>query len=272
MAPKTVFITGASSGIGRATAVYFQQQGWQVAATMRSPSAGRELAALGNVLVSALDVTDEESIQAAVRGVEERFGAIDVLVNNAGHGVYGVLEATPVESIRRQFETNVVGMLATTRAVLPGMRRRRSGVVVNISSIIGRLPFPFSSAYCGSKFAVEGLSEALSLELGAIGVRVKIVEPGIIFTNFATAMEFHNTASLQEYQPLLGRFNGRIGEFLKEGVKPELVAEVIYRAATDGSDKLRYLAGDDAQRWQVERGSMNDDEYFRLLQKRYQPE
>lgn len=271
MASKTVLITGASSGIGRATAMFFQRKGWQVAATMRSPTAAGDMAAIENVMVTALDVTCEESIQTAVCNVEERFGAIDVLVNNAGYGVYGVLEATQVVSIRSQFETNVIGLLATTKAVIPGMRRRQGGVVINVSSIIGRLPFPFSTAYCGSKFAVEGLSEALSFELREIGVRVKLVEPGIIFTNFAEAMEFNYDATMVEYQGLLERFNRKIGEYLKEGSATDLVAEVIYRAATDGDDTFRYLAGEDARRWQAERSSMNDDEYFRLLQERYQP-
>jgi short-subunit dehydrogenase len=131
----------------------------------------------------------------------DRFGAIDVLVNNAGYGAYGVLEATSVQSMRRQFETNVIGLLAMIRAVVPGFRQRRSGVIVNVSSIVGRLSLPFSTRYSGSKFAVEGISEALSYEMREIGVLVKLVEPGMIKTNFANAMEFNNDGSLSEYQP-----------------------------------------------------------------------
>ncbi len=136
---KTVFITGASAGIGKATAILFQQQGWNVVATMRSPDAGTDLAALDRVLVTKLDVTDEASIAAAVQAADDKFGGIDVLVNNAGFGVYGLLEATAVESIRKQFETNVVGLLATTKAVLRVMRRDKSGVVVNVGSIAGKM-------------------------------------------------------------------------------------------------------------------------------------
>src|SRR5271154_600328 len=145
MLANTVLITGCSAGIGKAAAELFQHKGWNVVATMRSPGAGGDLAALENVLVTPLDVTDEASIAAAVKAGVERFGGIDVLVNNAGYGVYGLLEATPLDSIRKQYETNVMGMLAVTKAVLPGMRKRRSGVVVNMSSVISRIAIPFST-------------------------------------------------------------------------------------------------------------------------------
>lgn len=259
---KTVLITGASVGIGKATAELFQQKGWNVVATMRKPEAGKELAALENVLVTALDVTHEASIEAAVRAAEERFGGVDVLVNNAGYGVYGPLEATPVESIRQQFETNVVGLLATTKAVVPGMRKRGSGVIVNVSSIVGRITFPFSTPYSGSKFAVEGISEALSFELRELGVRVKVVEPGVIKTNFTTAMEFHNDESLGEYKQLMDRFMEFIGEMRSKGAESSLAAEVIYAAAIDESDRLRYTAGEDATRMKAERDCMDDAMYF----------
>ena len=177
---SSVLITGASAGIGKTTAQLFQQKGWNVVATMRSLDAGKDLAALPNVLVTRLDVTDEASIATAVQAAEQRFGGIDVLVNNAGYGVYGLLEATSVESIQRQFETNVVGLLATTRAVLPLMRRNKSGIVVNIGSIAGKMTYPLGTMYNGTKFAVEGISEALRFELREIGVRVKLIEPGSI--------------------------------------------------------------------------------------------
>ncbi len=259
---KTVLITGASVGIGKATSELFQQKGWNVVATMRKPEAGSELAALDNVLVTKLDVTDEPSIEAAVKAAEKRFGGVDVLVNNAGYGVYGLLEATPVESIRKQFETNVVGLLAMTKAVVPGMRKRGTGVIVNVSSIAGRVTFPFSAPYCGTKFAVEGISEALSHELRELGVRMKVVEPGVIKTNFANAMEFHNDKSLGEYKRLMDQFTGLIGEMLAKGAEASLAAEVIYGAAIDESDQLRYTAGEDATRMKAERDCMDDAMYF----------
>ena len=261
-AGKTVLITGCSVGIGRATAELFQRNGWQVAATMRNPDAGQELAKLDNVLVAKLDVTDQGSIRSAVTAAADRFGGIDVLVNNAGYGVYGVLEATPVESMRQQFETNVIGLLAVTSAVVPGFRQRRGGVIVNVSSIAGRLTLPFGALYCGSKFAVEGISEALSYEMREIGVRVKLVEPGFIKTNFGNAMEFNNNKSLSEYQPLVGKLWEVAGSMRADGAEAVVAAEVIFTAATDGTDQLRYTVGEDARRLASQRGSQDDATFF----------
>jgi NADP-dependent 3-hydroxy acid dehydrogenase YdfG len=142
---KTVLITGASTGIGRATAYYFQQQGWNVIATMRDPEQGKELKALDRVLVTSLDVTNSNSIRQAMKAGIERFHSVDVLVNNAGFGAYGPLEATSMDTIRRQFDTNVIGLLETTKAVLPHFRAQHSGVIVNISSIGGKVTFPLGT-------------------------------------------------------------------------------------------------------------------------------
>ena len=244
---KTILITGASSGIGRATARYFQQRGWNVIATMRTPGSETELTELDNVLVTRLDVQDSDSIAAAVAEGIGRFGRIDVLLNNAGYGAYGLLEATPVEKIRRQFDVNVIGLLETTKAVLPHFRANRSGVIVNISSIGGKMTFPLGALYHGSKFAVEGLSEALSFEMESIGVRVKIVEPGMIKIDFGgRSFDFSNDESLTEYQELVDKLFAAFGALGEGGSEPEVVAEVIYRAATDGTDQLRYTAGPDA--------------------------
>lgn len=259
---QTVLITGCSAGIGRAAAELFAERGWNVVATMRSPQAAGELAEKKNVLVTALDVTKEDSIAAAVKHAEERFGAIDVLVNNAGFGLYGLLEATSVESIRKQFETNVVGLLATTRAVVPGMRKRRSGVVVNVGSIAGKMTYPLGTMYNGTKFAVEGISEALRFELREIGVRVKLIEPGIIYTNFSRATEFNNDESLTEYQAMVQKFGAAIEEIWKHGTDVRVAAETIYQAATDGNDRLRYLVGEDAKAWAAMLAGMDGEQYF----------
>jgi NAD(P)-dependent dehydrogenase (short-subunit alcohol dehydrogenase family) len=264
---KTVLITGSSIGIGRATAELFQRNGWQVVATMRNPDAGQELAKLDNVLVAKLDVTNDESIRAAVTAAVHRFGGIDVLVNNAGYGAYGVLEATSVESMRQQFETNVIGLLATTRAVVPGFRQRRSGVIVNVGSIAGRLTLPFSALYCGSKFAVEGISEALSYEMREIGVLVKLVEPGFIKTNFRNAIEFSNDQSLSEYQRLVGKLWETTRSMAANGAESIAAAEVIFTAATDGTDRLRYTVGEDARHWTSQRDSQDDAKFFAEMRK-----
>lgn len=163
---KTILITGASSGIGKITAKYFQEKGWNVVATMRTPEKEEELIPLDNVLVTRLDVQDSASIKDAVSAGIEKFGKIDVLLNNAGYGAYGPLEATPMEKIRRQFNVNVIGLMETIKAVLPHFRANKDGIIINISSIGGKMTFPLGSLYHGSKFAVEGLSEALSFEMG----------------------------------------------------------------------------------------------------------
>ena len=174
---KTILITGASSGIGKATARLFQRTGWNVVATMRSPDNETELGTLENTLVTRLDVTEPASIDEAVEAAIDRFGTIDVLLNNAGYGAYGPLEAFPMERIKRQFDTNVIGLIATTQSALRHMRAARSGIIVNISSIGGQMTFPLGTLYHGTKFAVEGLSEALHYELEPLGIRVKIIEP-----------------------------------------------------------------------------------------------
>ncbi len=262
-AGKTVLITGSSIGIGRATAELFHRNGWQVVATMRNPDAGKDLAALDNMMVTRLDVTDDESIQASVTAATERFGGVDVLVNNAGYGAYGVLEATSIDSMRQQFETNVIGLLAMTKAVVPGFRKRGGGMIVNVSSIGGRLTLPFSALYSGSKFAVEGISEGLSYEMRAIGVRVKLIEPGIIKTNFPNAMEFSNDPSLSEYQPLVGKLWEVAGALMAAGAEASVAAEAIYTAATDGTDQVRYTVGEDARHLAAQRDTQDDATFFK---------
>ncbi|HWO59854.1 MAG TPA: SDR family oxidoreductase [Umezawaea sp.] len=245
---QTVLITGTSSGIGRATALAFHARGWNVAATMRDPRAEQELTALDNVLVTRLDVTDQASIDDAVASTAARFGGIDVLVNNAGYGAYGPLEAFSAGRIRQQFDTNVIGLLATTQAVLPHLRANGSGCVVNISSIGGRLTFPLGSLYHGTKFAVEGISESLHFELAPLGIKVKIVEPGAVATEFTgRSLDFANDESLTDYQPIVRKVVAGFEKVLTAAAQPALVADVVITAATDGTDQLRYPAGDDAK-------------------------
>jgi short-subunit dehydrogenase len=179
-------------------------------------------------------------------------------VNNAGYGAYGPLEATSLETIRRQFDVNVFGLLATTKALLPHFRANRSGTIVNVSSGGGRISFPLGTLYHGSKFAVEGLSEALHYELGAFGVRVKIVEPGGIKTDFGGAIDFSNEPKLAEYQPLVQKVFEVLVPMMEQGSTPELVAEVIFAAVTDGKDQLRYEAGADVEQLFATRRATDD--------------
>ena len=260
---KTILITGTSSGLGRATAKLFQAKGWNVVATMRQPEQESELTQLEHTLVTHLDVQEPESIQSAVSAGLRRYGRIDALVNNAGYGAYGPLEATPLEKIRRQFDVNVIGVLATTRALLPHFRSNRSGTIVNISSVGGRVTFPLGSLYHGTKFAVEGLSEALQYELGPLGIRVKLVEPGGIKTDFGgRSLDFNNDPALPEYQPLVQSVLGVLGPMMEAGSTPESIAEVVYAATTDDTDQLRFEAGADAKQMLAGRRTADDASFF----------
>ncbi len=260
---KTIFITGASSGIGKATAQYFHDKGWNVIATMRNPEDGAEFAALYGVLVTRLDVQNTASIHSAIQEGIEHFGKIDVLLNNAGYGAYGILEATPMEKVVRQFEVNVFGLIETTKAILPHFRSSQSGTVINISSMGGKVTFPLGTLYHGSKFAVEGLSESLHYELKPLGVKVKLVEPGAINTEFAgRSFDFSNDPSLVEYQDVVSKFMAAAGSMASSGSHPSVVAEVIYEAATDGTDQLRYTAGSDAAKIVAQRKLLDDREFL----------
>ena len=263
---QTVLITGSSTGIGRETARLFQARGWNVIATMRTPESESELDRLDNVRVLRLDVTDEASIRDAVAEGVRAFGSIDVLINNAGFGAYGPLEATSLETIRRQFDTNVVGLLAVTRAVVPHMRSRGRGTIVNISSMGGRVAFPLGSLYHGSKFAVEGLTEALSYELGAIGVRVKLVEPGMTKSDFGSrSLVFSSDDTMPEYAALV---KGTVEAFATlPSAETSDVAETIFDAATDDGDRLRYPSGNDAKMF-IDMRREQDDETFAQSLKR----
>jgi len=259
---QTIFITGASSGIGKATAQLFQSKGWNVIATMRRPEAETELTALDNVLVCKLDVLDPASIRQAIAQGIARFGKIDVLVNNAGYGAYGPLESFPREQIVRQFDTNVIGLLDVTKAVLPYFRRQKSGTIINISSVGGKMTFPLGALYHGTKYAVEGISESLRYEVAAFGGKVKIVEPGAIATDFAgRSFDFRNDETHAEYQSLVAKTMTVMPEFFAQASPASLVAEVLYEAATDGSDRLRYIAGADAEGMIATRQQLDDDAF-----------
>ncbi|MES0884292.1 SDR family oxidoreductase [Roseibium sp. SCP14] len=268
--PKTILITGSSSGIGNATAKHFQAQGWNVIATMRNAEDWTDLTPLDNVLVIRLDVTDPASITSAVGVTMERFGRIDVLLNNAGYGAYGPLESFETDRIRRQFDTNVIGLLEVTKAVLPHMRAKKSGIIVNISSIGGQMTFPLGSLYHGTKFAVEGLSEALHFELEAIGVKMKIIEPGVIATDFARrSLDFANDPPIEEYQSVVGKVITAFGSNAFIPSPPELVAEVIWRAVTDDSDKLRYRVGSDAEILLSNRMAWGDETFIGQVRQQF---
>lgn len=255
---KTVLITGASSGFGKDAARLFQKNGWNVIASMRSPEKDTGLGGLDNVLLVRLDVTDTATIRQAVEEGIARFGAIDALVNNAGYGSLGVLEAAPAELVRQQFDVNVFGLIEVTKAVLPHMRKNRSGVIVNVASMGGRIAFPFSTLYHATKYAVEGLSESLQFELEPLGIRVKIVEPGGYKTDFAgRSLATFGAGDVLDYKPAYDAFAGKVDDWpMSESVWE--VAEAIFEAAADGSAQLRYPVGADAVQFLQARKEMDD--------------
>lgn len=241
--PKTLLLTGSSSGIGRATALYFAERGWNVVATMRTPAKADASLKRPGVHLMALDVTVAGSIHAAVAETISRFSAIDAVVNNAGYGLVGPFEATTPEQVARQFATNVFGLMDVTREVLPHLRERRAGVIVNVASMGGRITFPLYSAYHGTKWAVEGFSEALTYELEPFGVRVKIVEPGPIRTDFYDrSMDLVTKAGLTAYDAFVATAMPNMQKAGETAPGGEAVAKVIWRAVTDGSKSIRYQA------------------------------
>lgn len=238
---KVVLITGASSGIGLATAKLFQSKNWKVAATMRKPEESDHLGKIVDLECIRLDVTDIDSIKSAIAETLEKFGRIDAVVNNAGYGLLGPFEAATDEQVRHQFETNVFGLMNVCREIIPYFRGQKRGHIVNISSLGGRTVFPFSSLYNSTKWAIEGFTESLQYELEPFGIKLKIIEPGPIKTDFygrseVVAKKEGLTAYDRRLEPFMEFMNGG-GEKAPDG---SVVAQAIYDAVTDGSGKLRY--------------------------------
>jgi NAD(P)-dependent dehydrogenase (short-subunit alcohol dehydrogenase family) len=242
---RAVLITGCSSGIGWATAERLARRGWTVYATARDVEAVAPLEALGCRLLP-LDVTEEDSMRAAVEEVERMEGAVGVLVNNAGYSQSGAVEEVPMDQVRRQFETNVFGLVRLCQLVLPGMRRQGSGKIVNLSSMGGRLTFPGGGFYHASKYAVEALSDALRFEVRGFGVEVVVVEPGLIRTGFARTA----VGSMGEGSGPYAGFEAGVARTTREnyergplaalGGGPEAVAETIERAISAARPRARY--------------------------------
>ena len=235
---KTVLITGVSSGIGRLTAELMAQRGWQVMATSRDPKPLVAWANQHGISVIPLNVTDDASIAAAVQTTIESFNRIDVLVNNAGYGLFGPLEGTTAEDVELQFRTNVFGSIALIRQVMPIMRRQHGGTIINVSSIGGRTAAPFASLYHASKFAIEGFSESFRYEASLHGIRVKLVEPEHFKTGFIS-----QSLRVTEHEAYKMQFRNYM-EWVKQednnAPPADAVAKVILQAAEDPSPRLRY--------------------------------
>jgi NAD(P)-dependent dehydrogenase (short-subunit alcohol dehydrogenase family) len=242
---RTVLITGASTGLGRAAALLFRKKGWNVIATMRTPTP------IEGCFVVPLDVVDPASVERAVAAGLEKFGQIDVVLNNAGYGLFSIFETVTDAKIRELFDVNVFGVMNVTRAVLPHFREQKSGVFVNVSSGAGAFVLPTASLYSASKFALEAFSEGLAYEVSAFGVKVKIIEPGGVATSFGerASKEAAASSAVPGYEAFLAQAGPVFARLYAEAAAdtsatPEKVAELMFDAATDGSEQLRYVATD----------------------------
>jgi NAD(P)-dependent dehydrogenase (short-subunit alcohol dehydrogenase family) len=239
-----VLITGASSGIGHAVARAFAAKGFEVFGTSRNPHRTQPIP---GVELIALDVTDQDSVAAAVSTVVQRAGRIDILVNNAGFGVIGAAEESSTAQAQQLFDTNFFGLVRVTNEVLPHLRAQRSGRIVNVSSVLGFLPAPYSALYSASKHAVEGYSESLDHETREFGVRVTTVEPGFTNTSFEAAA-VDADSPIAGYAPVRDHVKKVIADSIPAGDDPVVVADVVVKAATSATPKPRYPAGPAARR------------------------
>lgn len=240
---KTIFITGASAGLGKATAKLFQAKGWRVIATMRQPEKETELNQLDNIVLLPMDVTNAEQVTATVQRILQS-EEVDVVFNNAGYGLIGPMESYTEEQIIKQFDTNVFGVFRVTRAFIPYFKARKKGLFLTTTSICGIASTPLSSVYCASKWALEGWSEGMSYDLAQLGIGIKTIAPGGIKSNYMNVMEVVE-------DPAYNSLNAKMSEGFSDGTlmqftDPEVIAGVVFEAATDGRDQVRYLAGADA--------------------------
>lgn len=267
---KTVLITGASSGIGKAAALEFAAQGWNVAATMRTPEKSEDLKSVKNIHLFALDVTNNESIAKAFDEVVAKFGKLDAVVNNAGYGVDGVFEAMSDDVIQRQYDTNVFGLMRVTRKAIEVMRGQKDGAIVQVASMGGRLAFPLFSIYHGTKWAVEGFSESLMYELRPFNIRVKLIEPGAIKTEFyGRSREFIAPKNTDVYNEFIAKVEKVSQGAGAKGDSPEKVAKAIVKAAEDKSNKLRFPVGSPAPLLLWLRHKMPDTWFFKIVKSSY---
>ena len=268
---KTIFITGASTGIGKATALFFVDKGWQVAATMRNTDGHEDLQGSPTLKLYTLDVTDAKSVHNAVEAAIADFGCIDVLLNNAGYGLVGPLETAGADTVFKQFDTNLFGVIRTIQEVLPVMKKQKSGVIINVTSIGGLVGLPFNSLYHATKFGLDGLSESLKYELKPFGIQVKVVAPGGVLTDFA-GRSLHNTIPKDQHTDYDGAL-AKVWASFESGTdnysSAELIAGIIYDAATDGTDRLRYLAGKDAEALYAAWKQLDNESFFNMVSERF---
>jgi NAD(P)-dependent dehydrogenase (short-subunit alcohol dehydrogenase family) len=269
---KVAIVTGSSSGIGREIALILARNKFTTYATMRNTEKSLELKSIADkekipLRFVQLDVTDDNSVNNAIQTIYNESGRIDILVNNAGYALTGAFEDLSIEEIKEQYETNVFGLVRTTQAVLPIMRKQKSGLVVNISSGIGRFGIPTSSAYVSTKFAIEGLSESMSYELEPFGIKTVIIEPGVIKTNFFNSIILAKKSQdpSSPYKQLIKGVESGMNKMIENGSPPDYVAKIVLDAVTNENPKLRYLAGQDVEQIMEIKMKMSDEDFHNMM-------
>ncbi|MEO6684414.1 MAG: SDR family oxidoreductase [Dyadobacter sp.] len=261
---KTIFITGASTGLGKATAKLFQSKGWNIIATMRNPEKETELGQLENVTLLPLDVTDPEQVKITVAKAIS-LHSVDVVFNNAGYGLMGALEAFTDEQILKQVNTNLLGVIRVTHAFIPYFREKKSGLFISTTSMGGLLGFPLHSIYHATKFGIEGWSESMSFELGLHNIGIKTVAPGGIATDFLNRSL--DRSLHPAYQDLEDKLFAMTDAMMESAATAGQIAEVVYEAATDGKDQIRYIAGADAKAMYARRLEIGSEESRKEIRK-----
>jgi NAD(P)-dependent dehydrogenase (short-subunit alcohol dehydrogenase family) len=269
---QVAVVTGSSSGIGYEISLMLARNGFLTYATMRNLNKSENIKSVASnenlpIRINQLDVIDDVSVKDAVQAILSETGRIDLLVNNAGYVLSGAFEDLAMDEIKTQYDTNVFGLIRTTQAVLPIMRRQKSGIIVNISSGAGRFGYPGQSAYISTKFAVEGLSESMSYELEPFGIKVVVVEPGVIRTNIVNGMVVAKKSKdpNSPYLQIIEKMTTVLENMMENGSSLDLVAKVVLNAVTNESPKLRYLAGKDVETWMEGKRSMSDEEFFKMM-------
>jgi len=269
---KVALVTGSSSGIGLETSLALAKDGYRTFASMRDTGKAIELQEAAkkenlSIDVIELDVDKENSIMSAVKKVMSEAGRIDVLVNNAGYGQFGCTEDVPIEYFRKQFETNFFSIVRIIQEVAPIMRKQGSGIIVNISSVVGRMGLPCSSAYISTKFALEGFSECLRYELGQFGVKTTIIEPGVVKTNFIKSMKIPESKTDPKYKELSDKILSGLKMMVEMGTAPSQVANVVIKAIHDKEILPRYTAGTDAAMFMEAKKMKTDIEFEKYMGK-----
>ena len=270
---KVAVVTGASSGIGFETALALAREGYHTYATMRDVTKGDKIKELGEkdglkISVLELDVDNDDSVKVAIKKILDEKQRIDVLVNNAGWGLWGCVEDVSVDEFKTQFETNFFSVIRLIQEVGPTMRKQGSGKIINISSVAGRIGFPASPAYISSKFALEGLSESLRLEMAPFGVDVIIIEPGVIKTNFLNPVRLaKKSESGTAYRDITARVVSGVKMMAEMGTPPKEVADTIVKSINDDKPLPRYIVGNDASMFLEAKKSKTDIEFENYLKK-----